>query len=118
MKGRLFLIHWNSMEAIAYRGFLQRAGWDVAVEAQDGGRAVRAIRADPPQAVVIYLTRLPSHGRQTASHLQSLASTQYIPIIFVGGKKDVVNTTRQEVPGAIYTPQAQLGTVLEDLLTF
>jgi DNA-binding response OmpR family regulator len=104
------------MEAIAYRGFLQKAGWDVAVEAQDGGRAVRAIRSDPPQAVLIYLTRLPSHGRQTASHLRSQASIQNIPIVFVGGKKDVVKKTQEEIPGAIYTPQAQLESILDDVL--
>ena len=112
-KGRAFLIHWNPSEAEAHAQILREAGWQVEIEAEDGARAGNAIKADPPQVVVIYLSRLPSHGRETAHYLRSIKATRSIPIVFVDGKEEALEKTRAKVPDAIYTTSEKLNSVLQ-----
>ena len=115
MKGKLFLIHWNASEAEEHASALRSDRWSVNVESQEGTRAGNLIRADPPDVVVIYLTRLPSHGRETARHLRSLKTTRDVPILFVDGKEEAIETTRAKVPEAVYVTSAELGAALEVL---
>lgn len=113
VKGRLFLVHWKSAEAEAYGEALRGQGWDVVgVESSDGARAYRSIQADPPDAVVIYLTRLPSHGRETAGALRSRKATRGIPIIFVDGAGEALGKTVARVPDAVFATTANLDEVL------
>ena len=112
-KGRACLIHWNPSEAGAHAQTLRQAGWQVEIEAEDGAHAGNAIKADPPQVVVIYLSRLPSHGRETALYLRSTKANRSIPIVFVDGKDEAVEKTRAEVPDAIYTTSEQLVSILQ-----
>ena len=77
--GRLFLIHWNASEAEEHAGRLRSEGWSVDIEAQDGARAAKLVRDDHPDAVVVYLTHLPSHGRETARYLRSTKATRGHP---------------------------------------
>ncbi|MFQ6115302.1 MAG: hypothetical protein ACE5NG_14685, partial [bacterium] len=107
MKGKLFLVHWNASEAEEYAGRLRSEGWTVEVEAKDGARACKHIKADPPDVVVIYLTRLPSHGRRTGEYLREVKATHNVPIIFVDGKQDAIEKTKAKVPDAIYTTSSQ-----------
>ena len=66
-KGRkLFLIHWNLAEAEELARKFEGAGWQVEVEAEDGGQAYQRMKTAPADILVIYLNRLPSHGRETA----------------------------------------------------
>jgi DNA-binding response OmpR family regulator len=99
-RGRLFLIHWNAEEAEQLAAPLRKDGWEVAVESQDGARAGKAILTDPPDAVLIHLARMPSHGRETAGYLKSSKAGRELPIIFVGGADDVVAKTKKKVKGA------------------
>ncbi|MBI2165619.1 MAG: response regulator [Chloroflexi bacterium] len=108
MKGNLFLIHWNQMEAEALARLLRAEGWQVRIEAQDGARAWRSIREDTPDVVVIFLARLPSHGRKTAEALRSTRGTRGLPIVFVDGKPEAVEKATSKVPDAMYTGSAQL----------
>jgi len=112
MKGRLFLIHWNQTEAEAHAQKLRDEGWQVELEFEDGARAGKAIKSAPPDAVVIYLTRLPSHGRQTAHYLTETKATRQVPIVFVGGQSEALQKTKAELPEAIYTSQEQLSRAL------
>jgi len=80
-------------------GPLRAAGWDVEIEAEDGARAGKRIKENPPQAVVIYLTRLPSHGRETADGLRSMKATRHLPIIFVDGKEEAIDNDEREGAG-------------------
>jgi DNA-binding response OmpR family regulator len=102
-KRRLFLMHWNKAEIARLAAPLRKAGWQVQTEAEDGARAGKRILADPPAAVVIYLTRLPSHGRETADYLRSTKAGRSIPILFVDGAADKVATVREKMPEATFT---------------
>ena len=110
--GRLFLIHWNADEVEQRAELLRTDGWDVETEASDGARGGKRIVADPPAAVVIDLTRLPSHGRETAHALRSYKATRTTPIVFVGGEGEPLEKTKAKVPDAIYTTAGRLKRVL------
>jgi len=112
MNGKIFLIHWNEAEAQVYAEELRQAGWDVATESQDGARAYRLIRESLPHAIVINLTRLPSHGRETADALRSYKATRRLPIIFVDGKPEAVEKTKAHMPDAIYIDSTELNVLL------
>lgn len=113
--GKLFLIHWNQDEAEALAAPLRAAGWSVEIESEDGERgAERALEARP-QAVLIYLTRLPSHGRRTGHYLRSKRGQVELPIFFVGGDLEKVTQTEQEVPEARFLDTDELPAALAEL---
>ena len=108
----LFLVHWNQVEAVPLAEGLIASGWQVEIEAEDGARAAKRILADPPAAVVIYLTRLPSHGRETARYLRSRSN---VPIIFVDGAEEKLEGIRTQVPDALFVQSGDLHALLADL---
>lgn len=112
MKCRLFLVHWDVKEAEGLARGLRADGWQVDVEAEDGARAYKRIKAEPPDVIVIYLTRLPSHGGKMAEALISVWSTHQLPIVFVDGTREVAAKTRARIPNALYTTSAELKNTL------
>jgi DNA-binding response OmpR family regulator len=111
---RLFLIHWNQSEAEEYARALVDSDWEVDIEAKDGRKAFEAIKANPPAVVIIYLNRLPSHGRETAHALRTIKSLKEIPIIFVGGQGEPLEKTKTIIPDAIYLMDTELHQRLEN----
>ncbi|TAK14012.1 MAG: hypothetical protein EPO32_03550 [Anaerolineae bacterium] len=116
MHHHLFLFHWHPDEVDFLAAPLRAAGYRVSVEAEDGARGCRRIVAEPPSIVLIYLSRLPSHGIRTAAHLQERPSTRAIPVIFVGGEPEKVQSARAKVPSAQFIRPDQLFESLHSLL--
>jgi hypothetical protein len=52
-----------------------------------GPADLRALAADPPSAVVIDLSRGPSHGRDAALAIREARATRHVPLVFVDGDK-------------------------------
>lgn len=98
----LQLVHWNEPEARERLRALRRLGFRVAHEL-DGAAAARAVREEQPDAVVIDLTRLPSHGREIGWYLRQGKKTRAIPLVFVGGLSEKVARVRKELPDAVFT---------------
>jgi DNA-binding NarL/FixJ family response regulator len=115
MNGSLFLVQWHEPSARARAGELQAAGWQVAVEAEDGRRACDRIRARVPDVVVVDLSRWPAHGAATAGALRAAAPTRRVPIVFVDGDDAVVDRVSARVPDAVFTSWATLRDILRDL---
>jgi response regulator RpfG family c-di-GMP phosphodiesterase len=113
---RLFLIHWHGSEAATIAQKLRIDGHDVQLESSDGARAGKSIKSAPLDAIIIYLTRLPSHGRETAHALKSIKATKDIRIIFVDGEGETLEKTKARVPDAVYTTSAELPSALFSLL--
>ena len=65
--------------------------------------------------MVVYLTRLPSHGRETARYLRSIKATRDIPILFVDGGEEAIERTMRAVPDALFTTSDRLQTALANL---
>ena len=113
MSDHIFLIHWNEEEAETKAAPLRDLGWQVELEVEDGARAAKRIIEDSPWIVVIYLLRLPSHGRETAKYLRSKKSTRNLPMIFVGGSEEAITKTQKQVTDALYTDEENLVRILQ-----
>lgn len=112
MKNKLFLFHWNKAEATSLAKNFRNEGWTVGVESKDGAHGGKKVVNNPPDAVLIYLSRLPSHGRATAGGLRSLKATREVPIVFVDGEREAREQTKAVVPDAIYTTSAKVKDIL------
>jgi CheY-like chemotaxis protein len=77
---------------------------------------LRGLAANPPDAFVIDLSRLPSHGREVAMHLRLMKQTRRIPIVFVEGLGTKVEKIRELLPDAVYTTWERLGPELKHAL--
>ncbi len=64
---------------------------------------------------MIYLTRLPSHGRHLGHYLRSLKTTRDVPIVSVDGKEEAIEKARGNVPDAMFTTSETLVGVLAKL---
>ena len=107
-KGRLFLFHWKTAEAAELAKGLRKLGWTVDFEGENGARGGKKVIETLPDAVVFYLTRLPSHSRATAEYLAQRKATRPIPLIFVDGKDEAVAKTREKIPTGVFTTSADL----------
>lgn len=112
MKGKVFLVHWREAEAEVLAREIRNMGWAVDWECGDGAKAGKRISADPPDVVVIYLTRLPSHGRETGHALMENQKIRGIPLVYVDGSEDAIARTRTVIPDAVYTTTEELDGVL------
>jgi hypothetical protein len=112
-KGRIFLFQWNQAEAEAYAKDLEKLGWDVDYEWEDGARGGAKVKADPPNAVVFYLTHLPSHSRATAEYFAQTKATRSIPLIFVGGEGEALAKTQKKIPNGIFINEDNLISTME-----
>ena len=102
MAARITLIHWNEEEGLRREGQLREAGFDARLLPPSSPPNIRAIRDDPPAALIIDLTRLPSHGREVAVMLRQGKATRHIPLIFAGGPPQKVELIRGRLPDATY----------------
>jgi CheY-like chemotaxis protein len=112
MAERIRLIHWKPAEGEAVAERLRRAGYDVAYDAADSPELLRALRAAPPDAVVIDLARQPSHGRDMALALREYVATRRVPLVLAGGEEAKVAAIRALLPDAVYTQYADLESAL------
>lgn len=99
---RIRLIHWNAAEAEERAGRLRAIGCQVEWDLPSGPALLRAIKASLPDAVVIDLSRIPSHGRDVALALRATQATRRVPIVFVEGEPDKVAGIRKHLPDAVF----------------
>lgn len=106
------LVHWNEDEGLERQRQLGALGFDVAFDFGDGLFVSRQIKASPPDAVVIDLSRIPSHGREVAQSLRGTKATRHVPIVFVDGEPEKVTKTKQFIPDATFTTWGRIKTAL------
>lgn len=102
------LFHWKSAEAGPLIAKLRSAGYEVAYKGETQSPSVREIRDTAPAAIMIDLSRRPSHGRDVVAWVRGSKSIRHIPIVFVDGDPAKVEVIRREIPDAVYTTQARL----------
>lgn len=107
-------MHWHALEAAEYAAVLCDAGHAVTPFSDSrAGDALKRVRHDPPEAFVLVLDRLPSHGRAVAQWLRETKATRQVPLVFVGGEAAKVEQIRALLPDATYTTWPQLEKDLE-----
>lgn len=105
---RIRLIHWNAAEARERAERLRSEGYNVDCEALKNAAALRRLREDPPNAVVIDLARLPSYGRDVALAIRHYKSTRHLPLVLVGGDPEKVARIKELLPDAVYTTWSRI----------
>jgi CheY-like chemotaxis protein len=107
---RVRIIHWKPAESGPLVEACQSAGFqvDYDAEAPSGPAISRGIRVNPPDAVVIDLSRQPSHGREVAVWLRGMKLTRHIPIVFVNGEAEKVEKIRATLPDATFSTTAKV----------
>jgi len=101
-KRRLRLVHWNAGEARQRAATLRAAGY-VVNHAPVMPETLRELRRNPPDAVVIDLSRIPSHGRDVALAIRGSKATRHLPIVFVEGDAKKLAPIEKLLPDATYT---------------
>ena len=118
MKGKVFLVHWREAAAEVLANEIRHMCWDVEIESNDGEKVGPRLTTEPADVVVIYLTRLPSHGRETGHTLKEMKAFCNIPLVYVDGNDEAVAKTRNIVPDAVYTTTEKLERALMGFCDF
>jgi len=98
---RIRLIHWKA-EAVRYLERLRSADYQTDYSEQFEPGLLPEWRQSPPNAFVIDLSRLPSHGREIAIMLRQSPATRNVPLVFCEGEPEKVERTKTDLPDAAY----------------
>lgn len=112
----LRLVSWKESEGLKRRRGLEIAGYEVVYEAVDPSQLLAALRDEPPRALVIDLDRRPAMGRDLGVAVRVRARTRSIPLIFLGGSPEKVETVRRVLPDAGFGSWNDPGTPIEAAL--
>jgi hypothetical protein len=110
---RVRLFQWKAKEAGTLIAKLHAAGYEVVHNAETQSPSVREIKASGAVAVVIDLSRMPSHGKYVGAWLRGSKSTRQIPLVFVGGEAEKVDAIKKHMPDAVYASVAGVGAALK-----
>jgi hypothetical protein len=110
---RVRLFHWKSKEAAALTAKLRAAGFEVVHNAETQSPSVRELKESGAVAVVVDLSRLPSHGKYVGAWVRGSKSTRHIPLVFVGGEAEKVAAIQKQMPDAVHTSIAGVGAALK-----
>lgn len=109
---RIVVIHFEPAEAAALASRVSREGFDAEGCRIRGGGLFRPLRENPPDAILIDLTRMPSYGRMTAAMLREQKGTRRIPLVFLAGDPEKTHLVRRMLPDAVYTTLPEIGKAL------
>jgi hypothetical protein len=110
---RAFAVHWDEASLAAKVDALAGAGAHVVgAEHADAGRVLQAVKELKPDALVVWLDRLPGQGRVTAAAVRSYGWASELAVLFVDSDPPLPKAARaklQEVlPEAIVATPATL----------
>lgn len=107
---RVVLIGWKQADVDARAAELRAGGIAVEAFVPIGGATplFRSLRGTPPDAVVIDLDRMPSHGKAVGVAMKDSKSLRGIPLVYAGGAPEKVAGIRELIPDAIYVPWTQV----------
>jgi hypothetical protein len=109
------LIHWKETESAQRAAQLCRAGYEVDAQGL-AAAGLRRLRDDPPDAVVIDLSRRPSQGRDVGLTLRKYVATRRVPLVFVDGVPAKVDRVREFLPDAVYCQWDEIDGALQEAI--
>jgi len=111
-RDRVRLIHWKAAEALEKAQNLRSFGYEV--DCDPFTPAVwKRLQQEPPAAVVIDLSRLPSQGRDVGVAIRKYKATRNVPLAFVEGEAAKVERVKQLLPDAVYTTWSRIQSALK-----
>ena len=105
------LIHWKIEEAKERASLIADMGYEVDYKPINNV-SLRALWSNPPSAIIIDLTRIPSQGRDLGVTIRKKKATRHVPLIFVGGTDDKVARVKALLPDACYTTWKSISEVI------
>ena len=114
---RIRLVHWKEEEVPERAARLEAEGYAVDGAVPGTSIGIKQLREDPPDAFVIDLGRLPSHGREVARALRESKALRPIPIVFVEGAPAKVEAMRAELPDAVYAEWEGIGSAVAEAIS-
>lgn len=112
------LIHWKSEEIEQRKSILHSAGYQVDSNLESGTRILKSLAEDPPAAIIIDLSRLPSQGRDFALMVRKRKGTRYIPLVFVDGDPVKVAGIKELLPDAWFTGWDHITVALAEAIAY
>jgi CheY-like chemotaxis protein len=109
---RVLVIHRKPAIAVERARRLSAGGLQADAYPALGARAFREIRANPPDAILIDLTELPSYGRAMAVLLRQQKSTRNIPLVFLKGDPEKAARVREVLPDAVFATWPNVAPVI------
>src|SRR5436190_17746 len=103
MKGNLFLVLLNPIEAEQHSTRLQSLGWEVNVESEDQGNAYDFICHSRPDVLAINLDYQPAAARKVGRSIRAEKGFENLPIVLIGGNSTERELARAEIKGAVFT---------------
>jgi CheY-like chemotaxis protein len=100
---RILVVHLELSEAARLAERLRREGFEAQAFSPRPAAALHALRENPPDAVLIDLTRMPSYGRYVGSELRGYKGTRGIPLVFLNGEAEKTEIVRRLLPDAVFT---------------
>jgi len=110
---RVLVIHREPAEAAALAGRLRDRGIDAHPYLSLGTRGFREVRGNPPEAILIDLTRLPSYGKAMGVMLRENKSLGSIPLVFVTGDPAKTGIVKRVLPDATYAQWCDVHAAIE-----
>lgn len=115
---RIQLIHWKPAEAEPRIRQLEAAGHEVLYVPPDPQGTLRHLRDQGLEAIVIDLTRSPSHGREVGRACRMSPSLRPIPLIYVDGEPEKVDLIKKILPDASYTGWSKIRSAIKQALRY
>ena len=112
----LRLLHWKASEAAGILDQLRKADYSVDYDEQYSPALMKQWRESPPDAFVIDLSRLPSHGREIAIALRRSSKMRHVPVVFTNGADEKIEKTRALLPDASYCTSKNLISCLKQII--
>jgi hypothetical protein len=114
---RVKLIHWKPEEIKQRENILCKAGYKVDSNLEGGLNIIKEITKNPPAAIVIDLSRLPSQGRDFGLLVRKRKGSRHITLVFVDGAPNKVLQIRQLLPDAVFTSWDNIDQMLDQVIT-
>ncbi|MGH7150606.1 MAG: hypothetical protein ACREIU_07910 [Planctomycetota bacterium] len=115
---RVVYVHWNEEEGKPAVRALKEAGHEVLFHFSQNAEAAtwKRMKEWTPEAMVISLARLPSHGRKVVEWFWEAKSRRSVPVLFVGGDSEKVAVAKEKFPEAVFTSEGRFLAALKKSL--
>jgi hypothetical protein len=112
---KIRLIHWNESQGAERAEQLRIGGYDVEFKPLEANE-LKSIRQEPPDAIVIDLTRSPAQGRDLGLNFRKYKSSRFTPLVFAGGEADKVARVRNLLPDAAFSDWDEIDQALQNVI--
>ncbi len=113
MTARIVVVHYDPTEAVRLAERVTREGFEGEAYAYRGYTGFRLLRENPPAAVLIDLTAMPSYGKYLGCTLREQKGTRSIPLVFLNGDPRKTAQVRALLPDATFTSLPRLAAAIQ-----